>query len=66
MCWSAWVWVTERSEELADGDHEDRGVGDAERCSEPREACAHWLEHAVQSPCDDDIKCDHEVQAQDA
>ena len=50
----------ERFHELADGNHEDHGVGDAEPCSEPREACAHWLKYTVQSACDHDIERGHD------
>ena len=66
MCRERLGVQAERSEELADGDHEHPGVGDSEPRRELRQSVAHGLEHAVQRPCDDDIEDGHEVQAQDA
>ncbi len=56
----------EHSDELADGDHEDPRVHNPEPRRQHRDAFAHRSEHVVQRPCDDDIECCHQVQAQNA
>jgi hypothetical protein len=56
----------EHSNELADRHNEHARVHNSEPRREHRDTFAHWPEHAVQRPCDNDIECRHDVQTQDA
>jgi len=53
------------ADELADPNHEDGCVGGPEPRRQHRDAVVHWAEDVVQRPCDNDIECDRQEQAQD-